>query len=65
VEFYRARGASFFADLGGGADPAATDPARLALQGAIRRRYNVLVDRPGVLIAALYDPKGSPDGIRK
>jgi hypothetical protein len=65
VEFYRARGAKFVADLGGGGDLLASDPARLTLQEAIRRRYNVLVDRPGVLIAALNDPKGSPDGIRK
>ncbi|HMB05217.1 MAG TPA: glycosyltransferase family 39 protein [Isosphaeraceae bacterium] len=48
VEFYRARGARFVADVG-------TDPARLALHEAIRRRYNVVVDRDGVLIAILTD----------
>jgi hypothetical protein len=53
------------ADLGSCGDPQARDPLRLNLQEAIRRRYNVLVDRPGVLIADLNDPKGSPDGIRK
>jgi hypothetical protein len=65
VEFYRLRGARFVADLGGGGDAREGNPARLTLQEAIRHRYNVLVDRPGVLIAALNDPKGSPDGIRK
>jgi hypothetical protein len=50
VEFYRARGARFVADL----DPG-TDRARLALHEAIRRRYNVVVDQDGVLIAALTD----------
>jgi hypothetical protein len=50
VEFYRARGARFVADLGPG-----TDRARLALHEAIRRRYNVVVDQDGVLIAALTD----------
>jgi Dolichyl-phosphate-mannose-protein mannosyltransferase len=69
VEFYRARGARFVADLGLADDRRASEPRRLALQEAIRRRYNVLVDRPGVLIAALNDPEPeparSPDGLRK
>lgn len=68
VEFYRARGARFVADLGLDGDLGATDPARLALQEAIRDRYNVLVDRPGVLIAALNDRnrRGVPeDGPRE
>lgn len=47
IEFYRTRGARFVADV------SATDPGRLALHEAIRRRYNVLVDRPGVLLASL------------
>ncbi len=48
-----------------GADVAAgDDPKRLALHEAIRRRYNVLVDRPGVLLAALTDPQDAPDGTR-
>ena len=58
VEFYRARGARFVADV------AEADPGRLALHEAIRRRYNVLVDRPGVLLAALTDPQDTPDGTR-
>lgn len=53
VEFYRSRGARFVADVG------AAGPERLALHEAIRRRYNVLVDRPGVLLAALDRPQGS------
>jgi hypothetical protein len=65
VEFYHARGAGFVADLGAGGVEHASPRTRLTLREAIRRRYNVLVDRPGVLIAALNDPKGSPDGIRK
>lgn len=53
VEFYRRRGAAYFADV----RPARTDPERLALHEAVRGRYNVLVDRPGVLIAALNEPQ--------
>jgi len=49
VEFYRGRGARFFADVG------TAQPARLALHEAIRRRYKILVDRPGVLVAALVE----------
>jgi hypothetical protein len=59
VELYRVRGARFFADVGAGGDP-----ARLALHDAVRRRYNVLVDRPGVLLAALADPEDAPNGRR-
>lgn len=62
VEFYRVRGAAFVADVGI-MDPG--DPVRLALHDAIRRRYNVLVDRPGVLIAALNDPKEGLHGRRR
>jgi hypothetical protein len=49
VEFYRRRGARYFADV----VPADPGPDRLALHDAVRRRYNVLRDRPGVLIARL------------
>jgi 4-amino-4-deoxy-L-arabinose transferase-like glycosyltransferase len=58
VEFYRKRGARYVADL------APNGPARLALHEAIRRRYNVLVDRPGLLVAALASPQDGPDDTR-
>ena len=58
VEFYKARGARFVAVPGVAGDLRSSDPARLALQEAIRRRYNVLVDGPAVLIALLNDPQG-------
>jgi hypothetical protein len=58
VEFYRARGARFVADVSA-SDP---EPLRLALHEAIRRRYKVLVDRPGVLLADLTDSQEAPDG---
>ena len=50
VEFYKARGARFVAIPGVGGDQPSSDPGRLALQEAIRRRYNVLVDGSVVLI---------------
>ena len=49
VEFYRRRGARYFADLGDRRD----DPRRMALHDAVRRRYKVIVDRPEVLVADL------------
>jgi hypothetical protein len=49
VEFYRLRGVEFFADV----VPSDPDPRRLALHESVRRRYNVVVDLPGVLIASL------------
>jgi hypothetical protein len=49
VEYYRGRGARYFADLGDRPD----DPRRLALHDAVRRRYKVIIDRPEVLIADL------------
>ncbi len=56
VEFYKNHGARFFADLGDAA--AAGDSARLALHKAIRSRYKILVDLPGVvLLAVLNDPE--------
>ncbi|MEO6810134.1 MAG: glycosyltransferase family 39 protein [Isosphaeraceae bacterium] len=48
IEFYQGHGARFVADVYDGAD----DPRR-PLHDAIRRRYTVLVDRPGVFLAAL------------
>ena len=59
VEFYRDRGARYVADVGAGGDP-----SRVALHEAIRRRYNVLVDRPGVLLADLTFPQDVQDGTR-
>jgi hypothetical protein len=66
VEFYASRGARYVAVPGRPPDASPDDPERLALQEAIRRRYNVVIDRPVVLIAVLDDPqtKGSPDGHR-
>jgi hypothetical protein len=55
VEFYQARGARFVALPGVPEDGRPADPLHLALQEAIRRRYNVLIDRADVLIAALDD----------
>jgi hypothetical protein len=49
VEFYRRHGARAFADV----RPDPIGPDRLALHDAVRRRYNVLVDQPGVLVALL------------
>jgi len=60
VEFYRGRGASYFADVGGAVGPA--QPARLALHRAIRRRYKILLERPGVLLAALVEHGEPSDG---
>jgi hypothetical protein len=59
VAFYRARGARYVADVTPGAEP-----RRLALHEAIRRRYNVVMDRDGVLIAVLTERQGAPDGTR-
>jgi Dolichyl-phosphate-mannose-protein mannosyltransferase len=49
VEFYRRRGARYFADLG--------DPSRKGLHDVVRRRYKVMVDTPEVIIAELADPE--------
>jgi hypothetical protein len=56
VEFYRGHGARFVADV------STDDPRRLALHEAIRRRYKVLVDRPGILLAVLIDSQEELDG---
>ncbi len=53
VEFYRREGARYFADV----CPEPLEPARLALHDSVKRRYKVLVDRPGVLIASLNEWK--------
>ncbi len=52
VEFYRRAGARYLADLG----DAAGGDERLALHASIRRRYAVLVDRPEVFVADLFEP---------
>ncbi len=49
VDYYRRRGARYFADLGDRTD----DPRRLALHDAVRRRYKVIIDRPEVFLADL------------
>ncbi len=56
VEFYRTRGAVWFADVGAGDD----DAPRMALHAGIRRRYKVVVDRPEVFLAKLIyeEPRG-------
>ncbi len=58
VEFYQARGARFVAIPAVSNEHGARGAGRLALQEAIRRRYNVLVDGPAVLIALLSDLPG-------
>lgn len=49
IEYYRLRGARYFADLGS-RDPRSP---RKGLHDAVRRRYKVIVDTPEVLIADL------------
>ena len=56
VEFYRRNGAGFFADVA----PAGASPGRLALHAAVRRRYKIVVDRPGVVLLARLVENG-PD----
>jgi hypothetical protein len=51
LEYYRHRGARYFADLGSGG----TDPERKGLHDVVRRRYKVIVDSPEVIIADLTD----------
>ena len=51
IEYYRLRGARYFADLGS-RDPVSP---RKGLHDAVRRRYKVIVDSPEVLIAELSD----------
>lgn len=52
VEFYRSKGASYLADLGG------CDRDRAAWRKAMRAKYQVVVDRPCVLIARLITIQG-------
>jgi 4-amino-4-deoxy-L-arabinose transferase-like glycosyltransferase len=56
LEYYRSRGARFFADLG----VHGPDPRRMALHEAVRRRYKVIVDHPEVIIADLVVAEMSP-----
>ena len=49
LDYYRRRGARYFADLG----DRPGDERRMALHDAVRRRYKVIIDRPEVLIADL------------
>jgi 4-amino-4-deoxy-L-arabinose transferase-like glycosyltransferase len=62
VEFYKDHGARFVADVGDAA--AGPDADRLALHESIRRRYNVLVDRPALLLAELTPRRGASHGDR-
>ncbi|MFO0910266.1 MAG: glycosyltransferase family 39 protein [Isosphaeraceae bacterium] len=53
IEFYRRQGAVAFADV---VPPSsAIEPERVVLHDGIRRRYNVLIDRAGILYAELVD----------
>jgi hypothetical protein len=56
VEFYRERGARYFADLGN----AGNDPRRMDLHEFVRRRYKVIVDSPEVIIADLVHSETRP-----
>jgi 4-amino-4-deoxy-L-arabinose transferase-like glycosyltransferase len=57
VEFYRRQGAGYFADLGG----RSSDPRRMALHAAVRRRYKVIMDHSEVIIADLVVAETLPD----
>ena len=54
LEFYRGRGARFVVEVG--------DPRNAAWREAVRRRYAVIDDRPGVFLA---DLEGVPDAPRR
>jgi len=56
LEYYRERGARYFADLGNSSD----DPRRMALHEFVRRRYKVIVDHPGVIVADLVNSEIRP-----
>jgi hypothetical protein len=56
LEFYRGRGARYFADLGN----VRHDAMRMALHDFVRRRYKVIVDCPEVIIADLADSETRP-----
>lgn len=51
VELYRSKGAKYVADLW----PVGDEPDRRVLHDAIRLRYNVIMDRDGVIVAELVD----------
>jgi hypothetical protein len=51
LEYYRRRGARYFADLGSRDH----DNSRKGLHESVRRRYKVIVDSPEVIIADLVD----------
>ncbi len=51
IEFYRQRGARYFADLGSGESRL----QRKGLHDAVRQRYKVIVDNPEAIIADLAD----------
>ncbi|MDB5351773.1 MAG: hypothetical protein JWN86_3020 [Planctomycetota bacterium] len=51
LRFYRSRGARYVVDLW----PVGEEPHRRLLHDAIRRRYNVIIDRDGVILAELID----------
>lgn len=53
VELYRSKGAKYVADL----LPVGIEPDRRALHDAIRRRYNVIMDRDGVILAELVEKR--------
>lgn len=50
VEFYKEKGARWFADVGAGHE----DRLRVDLHDQIRRRYKVVIDRPDVMLADLH-----------
>ncbi len=58
IEFYRAHGARFFADV----PPQAEDERRIALHEMIRKRYKVRMDSPSVLIAELEPRETARNG---
>ncbi len=58
IAFYKRQGARYVADV------VTNDSSRLLLHEAIKERYKVIVNRPGVLLAALTDPEEAPDGTR-
>jgi hypothetical protein len=51
LDYYRGRGARYFADLG----TCGNDSQRKGLHESVRRRYKVIVDSPEVMIADLVD----------
>jgi hypothetical protein len=68
VEFYRARGATFLADLRSGPS-SGPDTPRARLRRAARHRYRVMIDRPEVFVVELVPdearPRGSPHDLPK